>query len=272
MTKFRIISDVHIEINNRFCPNLSKSKTNDVIDLVAGDICGYQDKAIDWLNKNIHGTGYFIEGNHIVYSKRGDTLHERQDILRSAFKDNSRIHYIENECHQVNDDTYIIGATLWTDFALFLNKPGMTWDIEDFMYIAGQQMNDYQWGRYYDIDKNEKVMLKPEHTLREFEKSYSFIKEHVEKHKNSKIVILTHHAPSAKSIPSKYMDSYISCAYASNLEEFIKSHDNIKLWVHGHCHEFKDYMISQCRVVCNPYGYKQYGEKTGFKKNFIVEI
>lgn len=272
--KFRVISDVHIDINDRLTPKLYKHRSkNPVIDLIAGDISGYQDQAIAWLNKNIHHKGYFVEGNHIVYSDNDiRTLQKKQDVLRDAFRHNENIFYLENDCQEVADDVYIIGATLWTDFSLFLNNPGLNYDLDDYMWLCRCQMNDYRYGHYFDAKQNKNVNLLPEHTLREFEKSYMFIKDRVEKHRDSKIVILTHHAPSILSVPDKYKNSYISCAYASNLDEFIKSHENIKLWVHGHCHGFSDYMIGNCRVVCNPYGYRQYGEQTGYQRNFIVEI
>jgi len=35
-------------------------------------------------------------------------------------------------------------------------------------------------------------------------------------------------------------------------------HPQIKLWTHGHTHHEFDYMIGECRVVCNPRGYHGY--------------
>lgn len=272
MTKFRILSDIHIDVNKNMNFKLRKYKNHDFIDLIAGDICGNQNQAIEWLKNNIHGKCYFVEGNHIFYSHGGMTLQDRQNILKQAFENNDSIFFVENTCHEIDDNVYIIGATLWTDFSLFLTDTNQKYDLEDYMYFARYKMNDYRWGYYFDEKKCKSVNLLPEHLLHEFEKSFSFINEQVNKHPDSKIVILTHHAPSLKSVPKKYQHDIISCAYASNLENFIRDHDNIKLWVHGHCHEFKDYMIGNCRVVCNPYGYRQYGEETGYQKKFIVEI
>ena len=82
-------------------------------------------------------------------------------------------------------------------------------------------------------------------------------------------VVITHHAPSSKSIHPKYWnnDNY---AYFSDLEEFILRRKPA-LWVHGHTHHTFDYMIGGTRVVCNPVGYRGH-EVTGYRKNLVIEI
>ena len=64
-------------------------------------------------------------------------------------------------------------------------------------------------------------------------------------------------------------------AYHSDLTDIMLDHPQIKLWTHGHTHHTFDYMIGNCRVVCNPRGYEQTGgwsEDTGWNPNMIVEI
>jgi hypothetical protein len=46
----------------------------------------------------------------------------------------------------------------------------------------------------------------------------------------------------------------------------------IKLWTHGHTHEDFDYMIGDCRVVCNPRGYINYEPRADSFKLKIVEV
>ena len=48
-------------------------------------------------------------------------------------------------------------------------------------------------------------------------------------------MIITHHAPSIKSINKMYSQSTRNQYYATNLDEFILD-KNPYLWVHGHCH------------------------------------
>jgi hypothetical protein len=49
--------------------------------------------------------------------------------------------------------------------------------------------------------------------------------------------------------------------YSSDLEQFILDYPQIKVWTHGHTHDTFDYMIGQCRVICNPRGYVGYEER-----------
>jgi len=65
-----------------------------------------------------------------------------------------------------------------------------------------------------------------------------------------KTVVVTHHAPSLRSIIAN------NYAYASDLEKFIANRaDKINLWCHGHIHHPVDYQMSGVRIVSNPRGY-----------------
>ena len=69
-------------------------------------------------------------------------------------------------------------------------------------------------------------------------------------------VVITHHAPSMKSIHEKYAnDTELNTLYASDMEYLMSN--NVKLWIHGHTHNSFDYTVGNTRVVCNPVGYPQ---------------
>jgi predicted phosphodiesterase len=77
----------------------------------------------------------------------------------------------------------------------------------------------------------------------------------ISEHKDASVV-MTHHAPSLKSVHKKYRKTgFVNYYFASDLDQFILDHPHIKLWVHGHMHDPVDYMIGDCRVVANPLGY-----------------
>jgi Icc-related predicted phosphoesterase len=87
-----------------------------------------------------------------------------------------------------------------------------------------------------------------------------------------KTVVVTHMAPSMKSVSDRHAQDMVSAAYASNLEELASQAD---LWIHGHMHESFDYQIGDCRVICNPCGYKTRAglpENTNFDPNLIIEL
>jgi hypothetical protein len=72
-------------------------------------------------------------------------------------------------------------------------------------------------------------------------------------------VIITHHAPTSVSIADHYKhDRLMNGAYYSDLSDFILDHPQIKYWTHGHMHNSSDYMVGDCRVICNPRGYFGY--------------
>lgn len=86
-------------------------------------------------------------------------------------------------------------------------------------------------------------------------KSINFIEKTCQKYKDKKIVIVTHHAPSLKSISEEYKNDLLSAAFASNLEYLFERYPNIKLWCHGHVHNSVDYKLGNARVIANPLGY-----------------
>lgn len=105
-----------------------------------------------------------------------------------------------------------------------------------------------------------------------FEQTIAAIDNVCKKFPDKKIVVVTHHAPSILSIQQENKTKISSPCFASNLEEFILNHTNIKLWCHGYIHQASDYKIGDCRIVCNPRGYAKYGEDSNFNPDLVVEI
>ena len=135
-------------------------------------------------------------------------------------------------------------------------------------------MNDYRWRCFQDGDKVRKLNWQDVsgfycHSVWWMN---NIIEEYAQKHPGIKVVIMTHHAPSIKSMVVGGYEPAIISAYISNLESFILEHPEIKLWCHGHLHQYCDYKIGECRVVSNPRGYIMHKEDLDFHNNFIVEI
>ena len=51
-------------------------------------------------------------------------------------------------------------------------------------------------------------------------------------------------------------------AYASDVESIIYEHEPT-LWIHGHIHDTRDYMIGNTRILCNPRGYPRKDDTNG---------
>jgi Icc-related predicted phosphoesterase len=67
-------------------------------------------------------------------------------------------------------------------------------------------------------------------------------------------VVITHHAPSIRSLPAAVRDDPLSAGYASELETLILEYQPL-LWVHGHIHESSRYQIGRTTIIANPRGY-----------------
>ena len=82
-------------------------------------------------------------------------------------------------------------------------------------------------------------------------------------------VVVTHTAPSLKSIATRYQTDLLTAAFASNLDHLA---DQTSLWVHGRTHVGCDYEHGGCRVINNPRGYTSLCEDAGFNPSLTSEL
>jgi len=248
--RIRIFSDLHREFGETQLPKIDVD-----LNIMAGDIATKQN-GLSWIKSFAGSTPtIYICGNHEFY---GDNLPSITDKLMQATS-GSNIHVLENKAITINE-WHIFGATLWSDFAL--QGP---W--ESGSYAAGAQMNDYKRIRN---SKAKYRRLAPRDTRHMHQVSMQHMEAFFQTNDASQSIIVTHHAPSRKSLPPDRADEEISCAYASDLEEFIIKHQP-KLWVHGHIHHSSDYMIGNTRVVANPQSYPS-DLNPNFNPNLVIEV
>jgi hypothetical protein len=86
-------------------------------------------------------------------------------------------------------------------------------------------------------------------------------------------VVITHHAPSKRSIHPRFADSLLNACFVSDAERLVDG-SRASLWIHGHTHDSFDYVLNGTRVVCNPRGYAKNGmnENRSFDPNLAIEI
>jgi Icc-related predicted phosphoesterase len=260
--KVKIVSDLHLETCEKGVgvPDLG---TGDIL-ILGGDIlCARYfktkgelhvifDKFLKKCVENFTEVLYIL-GNHEAY---GYNYEGTFKVLSEHMP--QRIHLLENDCVKIQDWVFL-GATLWTDFR---NENPLD------MMEAGMRMNDYKTIRIGDNYRK----LRPEDALKFHIKSKNFLQAKLDQLKNDKVWVLTHHAPSYQSIHSKYRTQTINSAYASDLDGFILENPQIKFWSHGHTHENFDYMIGECRVICNPRGYYPSGVNPNFNSYLEIDI
>ena len=251
-----ITSDLHTDINQTTDFGfMHDDKTEKDVIIIAGDISGSLKTHKQYLNKLrdiVDCPVVVIAGNHLGYDfyREGcvewNLLDRSILLLRADYKD--KIHFLHDEYIEIGD--YVIfGGPMYTNFKLYRNP-------RYSMNAAMKYMNDFSYVHIYDDSTATIRAVRPT----DYEKWFNRFKRKLKKclkETTKDVIVVTHFAPSVKSISEKYNGIYkeLNPSYASNMERFIKANPRIKLWVHGHMHDSFDYMIGQCRVVCEPYGY-----------------
>ena len=255
--KVNVISDLHLEfsdlelpggdiliLSGDACESRTLRKHPYDPDFVVKDAGKRQDRAARFFAEECakYRKVIYVMGNHEFYHGRYDRT---ADEIREVLPDN--VHLLEQECLEI-DDVLFLGAALWTN----CNK-GDPMCVQTLKY----GMNDYKAITTHKAGIYRK--LDPHDTWETHRRTMEYFKLMLEQNRGRKVVICTHHAPSYKSVHPHYAhDTHMNGGYASDLSEFILDNPEIKVWTHGHMHDPSDYMIGECRVICNPRGYVGY--------------
>lgn len=268
--KIRLISDLHLDINADYELDFKSEGLDDVFTIVAGDICGSPEKAVQWLKHNI-SKGAFVSGNHDVY----DTSMPIEDIKQMfahEFPYTSDVTYFDNEVgvisKKIEDNILLVADVMYTDYSFPVSLKNPHGDIKRNMYLADSWrngrygMNDFNygtckktWAGINDKDSRKENRLVPEYYLEHHERAFKQITDVIESNESKDIILATHHCLSPKCIDSEHEDSSVVASYVSDKEDWIKAHSNLKCICSGHIHARKSFKVDDALYAMNPLGY-----------------
>ncbi|WP_020406237.1 metallophosphoesterase [Hahella ganghwensis] len=229
----QLFSDLHIEFEDfeAHCDGA------DVV-VFAGDIhIGV--KGIEWIERqNINCPIIYVLGNHEYYRHKYPSL-IRKVKARVA---GTNIHVLENESVDINGVRFH-GATLWTNFELYGNPKVAGYECQQVMTDFKKIRKEPSYSKLRSLD----VAIIHAHSMH-------WLSQSLNDSPAALNVVVTHHAPSIKSVPQRYKENIVTAAYASNLESFIEEFKP-DLWLHGHLHNSSNYYVGCCNIRCNPRGY-----------------
>ena len=200
--------------------------------IIAGDLTEHAaskwPRAIRWLGNHYPiAKTVILPGNHDYYGENLSTLDAELDaICRNAG-------CAFGQCRSlILGDVRVLMTTLWTDMRLFSAEGKLA--VDNSLWHARQMMPDYEMAcGYGGIVIGEPVRsLQPEDSVLVHEKQKAWLLAELERPWAGKIVVVTHHAPSAAV--AEPMTPLTPC-FASDLDAEIERF-RPDIWLFGHTH------------------------------------
>jgi predicted phosphodiesterase len=249
--RLNVLSDLHLSLGPLAIPQ----NDADVV-ILAGDIARPKE-AIAWAS-GFSKPVLYVPGNHEFYG--GSIAGTVAELKRLSA--GSNIHVLDDN-ELVIEGVRFLGSTLWTDFMLF----GEGEQRELAMHEAQRFMRDFS-----RIRVGESAFT-PEASAALFVQHSAWLAGRLAAPHAGPTVVVTHHAPSPRSIHPRFVDSLMNPCFVSDAEHLIDGR-RARLWIHGHTHDSFDYFVNGTRVLCNARGYAKDGvnENPLFDANLSVEV
>ena len=250
--RISVLSDLHLEFQDWTPPSVPA----DVV-VLAGDIqVGVA--GVIWGRRHFADAQIiYVPGNHEFFGgEMGATLR----ALRAVAGEHG-VHLLDGDSVMI-EGVRFLGATLWTDFALYGSEAPM---IARASAAAKRGMVDYRAIRLLGSG-----LLRPQDTLAIHQRQVAWLAQQLAQPFAGATVVITHHLPHAGSVHAKYAGDLLNPAFASDLSALVR--EPVQLWIHGHTHESMDYEVHGTRVVCNPRGYLPQQPNPAFDPGLVVTL
>lgn len=249
-----ILSDVHLSRGALEVPRAGADVT-----VVAGDVARPAE-AMAWLRRFPMPVVY-VAGNHEFYGGNLPAVTRELKSLAAG----SHVHVLDCETLELLGVRFL-GATLWTDFML----DGDGAPRAEAMQQAAAFLRDFS---RIDSSEHPGTPFTPIESTHVFARHRDWLARELARPFAGPTVVVTHHAPSRRSIHPRFAGSPLNNAFVSDLEALMDG-ARAPLWIHGHTHDGFDYTVNGTRVVCNPRGYSKDGvnENPAFDPGFVVDV
>ena len=270
MTKFRVVSDLHVEFYahpmylQRKLDNMYPDIEKDEILIVAGDLgvagdgmnggsrLNFEYKAmLEYFAKRWNYV-ILVPGNHEYYDRNKHcSLNDVDNMIRK-------------ECDKLG--------------IVFLNKDSVVIDLDPkastgskvLKLIGCTLWSEATFEAYKGMNDKLKAILSHSELLKTHKEHKDWLSKELKKSKKrgEEVIVVTHHLPLQALTHPKYLtDRYkaLNSAYASNLEDIImdckiksaKEYESsvIERWFCGHTHERTEIELHCVKFLINPIGY-----------------
>lgn len=252
-TRLNILSDLHLSQAGLPLPN-----TDADIVILAGDIARPA-QAIEWA-RGFNKPVLYVPGNHEFY---GGSLTSTVRALKQHAQ-GTTVHVLDNEA-TILGGVRFLGSTLWTDFNLY--GPGAPRE----QAVADALKFTLDFARITSDATG--TTLTPHEMEAVFRSNRAWLDARLDEAFDGPTVVITHHAPSPRSVHPRFEGSSVNCCFVSNSEDLLVAGRSV-LWIHGHTHDSFDYQVGGTRVLCNPRGYAKDGinENPEFAPGLVVDV
>ena len=258
--KLHVVSDLHLD-----CGDWQFPPTDADVLVAAGDLHDDGEVGARWAVREASRLGkplLLVPGNHDFL---GSCISDRLDAMRRICR-GTGVHLLFNRTVQIGPVMFA-GTTLWTDFGLH-GEPNRILCMQAARDMMGEFTHTFQPG------STPRARISPAYHVRMNARARRFLQRVVDGSFEQPTVIITHHAPSGRSIAPQYQRGHmypLNAAFANDLDNLI-GWSNVRMWIHGHTHSACDYMLGPARVLCNPRGYAGREGNTGFDSTLVVEV
>lgn len=252
--KLNILSDLHLGV----C-GLDRPENDADVVILAGDIARPRE-AVAWA-RDFGKPVLYVAGNHEYYGGSLDAVAAELEQLSSG----TCIRMLDNAETRIGGVRFL-GSTLWTDFALFDDGERRAAAV-----AHGQRLlRDFSRIR---LQQSAATLFSPEDSVALFRRGAQWLEARLATAHDGPTVVITHHAPSPRSIHPRFAGSLLNACFVSDAEHLVEG-TRVQLWVHGHTHDSFDYLLNGTRVICNPRGYAKDGvnENPRFDPDLMIEI